>query len=762
MTRRWIAALAMLGLVLGLGVGGASGASGATPSDPGPPGASSAERPEVLGLIVRKASGLVSNRSLESTMERAGAEMGGDRMITSTLGVLDFAEPLTFAEAEPIAAALEARPDVLAVEPNRRVYPTAVIPNDPLFSQQWDMWNGGGASDYGTRAAEIWGVTKGSSNVVVGVIDTGSTEHPDLAGSVVPGFDFISDAAAARDGDRWDPHPADEGDWCPEDNSASSWHGTHVAGTVNAVQDNGIGVTGLAPGVKVQHLRVLGECGGAGADILAAVIWGSGGNLGSWFSSVPGQNPGINPTPASVLNLSLGGSDTCGAISQQIFDEARARGTTVVVASGNESASASTSWPGNCQRVINVASSTRSGALSGFSNFGTAPGQITLTAPGSAILSTYNTGTTSPGTADYAFVSGTSMATPHVAAAAALLYSLGVTQPSEVEAALRTSVMPFASSTPCDTVRCGAGLLDVSKLSAYAPVRDPGAPTSVVAVARDARATVSWTPPSQTGGSDLVSATAVASPGGQSCSTAGTTCEITGLTNGTTYTVSVTVTNAAGRTGPAGVSAPFTPERVVTVPGVPTDVTAAAASTTRAILRWSAPASDGGAPVTSYRVEESVEGGVWNRLGDTDDAATTVDIIDLTPGVTYRFRVAAINSFGVSAFSAETAPLTMPTKVVTTPGPVRDFTRSSFTKTLPTYRVTVRWKAPLNDGGAPVTAYVARLGRGTAWTTWTRLTRPAALLTDLRRDTKYRLQVRAVNSEGRGTVATFVFRTPIR
>ena len=93
---------------------------------------------------------------------------------------------------------------------------------------------------------------------------------------------------------------------------------------------------------------------------------------------------------------------------------------------------------------------------------------------------------------------------------------------------------------------------------------------------------------------------------------------------------------------------------------------------------------------------------------------------------------------------------------------MRDFTRGSFTKTGKTYRVTVKWKAPSVDGGAPVTSYVARLGRGTTWTSWSSLTRPAALLTDLRRDAKYRLQVRAVNSEGSGTVAVYAFTTPKR
>ena len=630
-----------------------------------------APRDEVLGLIVRTSSAAVSSRSLGATMSAAGAEVAGARALTPTLDVIDFEQPMTFAEAAPIAAAVEARPDVIAVGPNRRVYPltSPTIPNDPLFGQQWDMWDGAGANDFGTRAAQLWSTTRGSSDVVVGIIDTGRTDHPDLVGTTVPGFDFISDATAARDGNQWDFDPSDEGDWCPEDNTRSTWHGTHVHGTVNAVQDNGIGVSGLAPAVKVQHLRVLGECGGEGADILAAVIWGSGGDLGSWFSSYPGANPGVNPTPASVLNLSLGGADACDPVSQQVFDEARARGTTVVVAAGNEATSASTSWPGNCARVITVASSTRAGSLSYFSNFGTSPGQVALTAPGSDIVSTINLGTTSPTSASYGLLSGTSMAAPHVAASAAILYSLGMTRPDDVLAELRKAVRPFPSGSGCDATRCGAGFLDSSALAAAAPV---------------------------------------------------------------------------------------------TVPGAPTDAAASAVSTTQATLQWTAPSADGGSPVLAYRVEKSVEGGPWNVLGDTEDARTTSDILDLTPGVTYAFRVAAINEVGVGTPSVPSAPITMPTDVVTTPGPVRDFTRGSFTKTSRTYRVTVRWKAPLDNGGSAVTGYVARLGRGTNWSTWTTLTRPVTLLTNLRRDSKYRLQVRAVNSEGRGTVATFTFRTPVR
>ncbi|MEY3734192.1 MAG: hypothetical protein RL347_1551 [Actinomycetota bacterium] len=615
------------------------------------PSASADEAPrDVLGLIVLKSSPWVSARSLAATMDRAGAEVAPDQAapLGARLESIDFAEPVTAAEAASAAAALEARSDVLAVEPNVRVYPaeTPVIPDDPYFSQQWDMWAGGGANDYGTRAALLWNTTLGDPDVVVGVVDTGYTVHPDLVGTTVPGFDFISDAAAARDGNRWDSDPADQGDWCPEDNTTSTWHGTHVSGTVNALWDNGLGVAGLAPGVKVQHLRVLGECGGTSVDILAAVLWGAGGDLRPWYATTPGADPGINPTPASVLNLSLGGDITCGSISQQIFSQVRSLGATVVVAAGNESASVTTSWPANCPGVISVGSSTRSGGLSGFSNFGTAPGQLTITAPGGGIWSTYNTGSTVPVSPDYAPVNGTSMATPHVSAGAAVLYGFGVTQPDAVRAALTASVTAFPAGSGCDVVRCGAGLLDVSKLQAYAPSEDPGAPTDITVAPRDSSAIVSWAPPTSTGGADLVSATAVASPGGASCTTAANACEITGLTNGTTYTVAVTVTNAAGRTGPAGSSAPFVPGAVA-VPGAVSGFSkgrfVGSSPNLRVTVSWKPPADDGGSPIIRYRVRYGV-GSKWKPWVSVE--SPSYRLTGLRGGKKYTVQVRAVNAVG--------------------------------------------------------------------------------------------------------------------
>src|SRR5690606_15989838 len=115
----------------------------------------------------------------------------------------------------------------------------------------------------------------------------------------------------------------------PAQDQSSSWHGTHVAGTIAAVTNNNSGVAGVAFDAGIVPVRVLGRCGGTTADIADGIIWASGGNV----SGVPG-----NANPADVINMSLGGQGSCSSTTQQAINVARGNGSTVVIASGNSNA----------------------------------------------------------------------------------------------------------------------------------------------------------------------------------------------------------------------------------------------------------------------------------------------------------------------------------------------------------------------------------------------------------------------------------------
>ncbi|MFZ8927482.1 MAG: S8 family serine peptidase, partial [Candidatus Nanopelagicales bacterium] len=193
-------------------------------------------------------------------------------------------------------------------------------PDDPYYTSN-QMW--GLSGEWGINAPSAWAMTQGSPDVVVAVLDTGGTDHPDLLDQTVAGYDMIESLSTANDGDGRDPNPADPGDW--SSSRSSSWHGTHVAGTINAIGNNATGVVGVAPEVKVQHVRVLGTGGGWTSDIAAGITWASGGLV----SGLP-----LNATPARVINMSLGGSGSCGTAMQTAINGARTAGTAVVVAAG--------------------------------------------------------------------------------------------------------------------------------------------------------------------------------------------------------------------------------------------------------------------------------------------------------------------------------------------------------------------------------------------------------------------------------------------
>ena len=198
-----------------------------------------------------------------------------------------------------------------------------------------------------------------------------------------------------------------------------------------------------------------------------------------------------------------------------------------------------------------------------------------------------------------------------------------------------------------------------------------------------------------------------------------------------------------------------------TEPGSPTGISAVVSGEGRFTLTWNAPADDGGSPITGYRIEESIDGDDWVDLGATDTPDTSVDVIDVEPG-SYRYRVAAINAVGESAFSQPSAPVTMSTVLLTTPGKVSGFSKGKFIKKGKTYRVTVKWKAPLEDGGAEITGYAARLGLAGRYSSWTDLDDPVTVLNSLLPGKRYTLQVQAVNSEGLGAIASYSIKVPRR
>jgi serine protease len=405
-----------------------------------------------------------SDNAAAQDAKAKGDELNLTRRLATGAVVVDLGSRQAPADAAKTIDEFKADPDVAYVEPDLMMQPLA-DPNDTEYAKQWDLFE----ATAGMNVANAWGTSTGSG-VTVAVIDTGYVTHSDLAGKIVPGYDFVSDAARARDGGGRDSDPSDNGDWMkagdcgagsPPSDQNSSWHGTHVAGTIAAATNNGKGVAGIAYDAKIQPIRVLAQCGGSTSDIADAIVWASGGTV----TGVP-----ANPTPAKVINMSLGGQSACSATYQNAINTAVGRGTTVVVAAGNSNADISGFTPASCNNVVAVAASSREGNRAFYSNFGTkvditAPGgetrRGTVSTPENGILSTLNTGATTPGSETYAAYQGTSMAAPHIAGLAALVLAKNsALTPAQVETLIKDNARPLAGTC---TGGCGAGLADAAK-----------------------------------------------------------------------------------------------------------------------------------------------------------------------------------------------------------------------------------------------------------------------------------------------------------
>ena len=400
----------------------------------------------------------------------AGVSLDYFRPMSGDAHVLRLEGPVPVDQARAISARLEALPEVEYAEPDYIAYPTEtdVTPNDPLYPQQWH-YSPPTTGNYGVNAPAAWDITKGASNVYVAVLDTGITDHADLAGRWIGGYDLISDRDYANDGDGRDPDPHDPGDWSTSSDSCgarnSTWHGTHVAGTIGAASNNSKGVAGLNWVSKIVPVRVLGRCGNTISDIADAIRWAAG-------LSIPGVPD--NPNPARVINLSLGGytSTGCASTYQNAINAAYADGAVIVVSAGNENIDAKYYQPANCANVITVAATNRYGNKASYSNWGSL---VEISAPGGdsagGVLSTSNSGPTTPDDDTYLFMAGTSMAAPHVSGVVSLMFSLNPTlTPSQVQSILQSS------ATTISCTLCGSGIVNAAAALQAVPDAKPGIP----------------------------------------------------------------------------------------------------------------------------------------------------------------------------------------------------------------------------------------------------------------------------------------------
>ncbi|MEO1419357.1 MAG: S8 family peptidase [Pseudomonadota bacterium] len=469
MKTKGIFARGRLATALILGTLLASPVSMAGGSDPATTSTTLAESPPTNQFIVKYKSLAVSQSPIGATIasgntgdqarvlsQAMGMQVTLKRRAASGAAVYRIAQWRKPAELKLMLAKIQADPNVEYAEPDLLLQPMAT-PNDARYNEQWHYFEPTG----GLNLPLAWDSTTGAGTVVA-VIDTGYRAHPDLAGNLLPGYDMISDTFVSVDGDGRDSDATDPGDFstagqCGPGQPArsSSWHGTHVAGTVAAVTNNGTGVAGVAYGAKVVPLRALGRCGGYTSDIADSIIWASGGSV----AGTP-----TNANPADVINMSLGGGGACSTTTQSAINVARANGATIVVAAGNSNQNASGFNPANCSGVITVASTNRSGGRAYYSNFGAdvdvaAPGGDVRASASNGVLSTLNSGSTTPGSNNSAFYQGTSMAAPHVAGLAAMLKALDSSlTPDQIESTITST----ARACPATCSQCGAGIADAA------------------------------------------------------------------------------------------------------------------------------------------------------------------------------------------------------------------------------------------------------------------------------------------------------------
>jgi len=577
----------------------------------------------------------------------AGVSLNYLRPMSGHAHVLKLPYKMTLTQAAFFAASLNKDSAIAYAVPDIRVHPMK-IPNDPLYAQQWHY---NSSTSNGMNLPGAWNITTGAATTVTAVIDTGILPHADLdPARIVPGYDFIADLATANDGNGRDPDPTDPGDGIPFA-TKSSWHGTHVAGTIGAWTNNGVGVAGIDWTGKILPVRVLGVGGGWTSDVVDAIVWASGGVV-----------PGVpaNTNPAHVINMSLGGVGPCSPVWQNAIDSAIAKGTTVVVSAGNSSADAAGFTPASCNNVITVAAHNNMSAMSYYSNFGAmvkvmAPGgeQFFNNDPG-GVLSTLDGGTiTALGDNSYRFYQGTSMASPHIAGLAALMHAVNPTlTPTQISTAIQNTARPFIPGSLCslNPGHCGAGIADAK--AAVVAVMPPFAPGNPIATAvSDTQINITWTDNStnETG----FKIERKPGTGGVYKQIATTAANVTSFTDttgreGTTYYYRIRAYHAYANSAYSNQAFTTTP------PAAPSALSTTAVSARQIKLSW----TDNSAVETGFKIERSKDAINYTQVARTAANITSYTNNGLNASTVYYYRVRAFSASGNSPYSTVSSTTT--------------------------------------------------------------------------------------------------------
>ncbi|MHA2895487.1 S8 family peptidase [Bacillus cereus] len=359
---------------------------------------------------------------------------------------------------------LNKSPNIEYAEPNYIVSPAASS-NDGYYNSLWGLKNIGqniqgsvGSPNIDINVEEAWTKTEGSSNITIGIIDTGiDINHPDLKNNIWKNPDEIPGDGIDNDNNGYID---DIYGWDFVNNNNSVYdgtgdsHGTHVAGTIAAVKNNTIGVAGVAPQVKVMSLKFLGTNGGTISNAIKAIEYA--------------KNKGVK-----ITNNSWGG----GGFNQTLYDAIQQSNSLFIAASGNNGTNADQTpmYPAaySLSNILSVASITNKGSLSSFSNYGKT--SVDVAAPGTDILSTLPNNS-------YGFYSGTSMATPHVSGVAALIQSAYPSySPTEIKNKIMNNTSPLSTLT--NKVLTG-GLINAGKaLQTYQPISYESEPNNDIASA---------------------------------------------------------------------------------------------------------------------------------------------------------------------------------------------------------------------------------------------------------------------------------------